>query len=72
MIADFWGKNQGYLSGVSARQRRTSSRNAAPYRPALVSPTIDGFIHGLEMPQKTQAPAPDTTATTNTALQEIS
>ncbi len=38
---------------------------------SVLSPALDGFIHGLEMPQKTQTPPPDST-TTNTALQETS
>ncbi len=39
---------------------------------SVLSPAIDGFIHGLEMPQKAQTPPPDNTATTTTALQEVS
>ncbi len=38
---------------------------------SVLSPALDGFIHGLEMPQKAQTPPPDST-TTNTALQETS
>ncbi len=38
---------------------------------SVLSPALDGFIHGLEMPQKAQTPPPDST-TTNTALQEMS
>ncbi len=39
---------------------------------SVLSPAIDGFIHGLEMPQKAQTLPPDNTAATNTALQDIS
>lgn len=39
---------------------------------SILSPALDGFIHGLEMPQKAQVPTPDNAPATNTALQEMS